>query len=150
MHNKIFDPHKSTIGDLDANLIALIAYIGIGAFSFISGLSYIAFAIPLIIFFLEKESEFVKFHAMQATVLGVINSVLYFIIYVIIRGILINPLNLYAGIAAFLTFSTIMTIISIIIAVFAVIAAIAAYGYKGYNIPIVGGFAEKFAEKFKK
>ena len=68
------DPHKSTIGGMDANLLALIAYIASAAVGFIPLLRYLAWLAPLVIFFMEKESGFVKFHAMQSFVLNLIGA----------------------------------------------------------------------------
>ncbi|MDD2469760.1 MAG: DUF4870 domain-containing protein, partial [Bacilli bacterium] len=76
--------HKSSIADLDANIVAIISYIGGGVLSFVPGLYYFSWAIPLVIYIMEKKSTFVKKHAIQSLSLQIVSSVLMLILYVII------------------------------------------------------------------
>lgn len=147
--NVKIEPHKSAIGGMDANLLVLIAYIASAAIGFIPLLRYFAWLAPLAIFFMEKESGFVRFHAMQSFVLNLIGAAFGFVVSVLIGGTVAVAMGGryasaaalgFAGIIGFLT-----TAISLVILVFAVIAMINAYKYNMYHIPLAGKVAENFA-----
>ncbi len=146
------DPHKSTIGGMDANLVALIAYIASAAVGFIPLLRYLAWLAPLVIFFMEKESGFVKFHAMQSFVLNLIGAAFGFVVSVLIGGAVAAALGGRYANAAALGFAGIIglltTVGSLVILAFAVIAMINAYKYNMYHIPLAGKVAENFAGRF--
>ena len=135
--------------------MVLIAYLATGVLSFIPGIKYVAWLAPLVIFIMEKQSSFVRFHAMQAFIINAVN----FVISILIGGIIgagfaaalakatlegDGNAILAAG-AAGLAVATIFTIISLIFAVFALIALINGYQYKLYKIPLIGNLAEKFS-----
>jgi uncharacterized membrane protein len=146
------EPHKSSIGNLDANVVALLAYLAAGIIGWIPYIGYIAWAVPLVFFFMEKSSTFVKFHAMQAFVLNAISAIIGFLLTVIIGGVVgaaaINDLEGAMGaLAAVAAIGVIVTIISLIFTIFAIIALVNAYKYKMYYIPLIGKLAEKFAGK---
>ena len=146
------NPHKSSLG-MDANLLAMLAYLVTGIFAWLPGIRYFAWAAPLILFFIEKDSSFVRFHAMQAFILNVIGALLAFILNVVVYGIFAAGMyttdyNAWsASLGALGVISIIAGVICIIISVFAIIALVKAYGYREYQIPLVGNFAEKFAKK---
>ncbi len=140
MENKIFEPHKSSIGNLDANVVALIAYLGGAILGFIPGIKYVAFLVPIIIFFIEKDSKYVKFHAMQSILLSAVGVVISIILWIFI----LIGIHSYAG----LTFiSAIAFIISIALLVFFIIATVKSYKYEIYKLPLIGNWAEKIALK---
>lgn len=146
----IVEPHKSSLGSMDANIMALIAYIGGAILSFIPYLGYVAWLVPLVIFFMEKNSTFVKFHAMQSFLLNVVGAVIAIILAIILGISAAAATTLdgaYAALGAVAIFGVIGTIVTLIILVFAIIALVNAYGYKLYKIPVIGNFAEKFANK---
>jgi uncharacterized membrane protein len=126
---------KSSTG-LDANIAAALSYI----FTWVSG---------LIFFVMEKESRLVRFHAMQAILLGagatVIGIVLWIIAFVIgiivsqISGVLGMLVSLLTGLLAFVFF------VAVIIAW--VMCLIKAYQGQYFKLPIIGNFAEKFSQK---
>ena len=126
---------KSSTG-LEENVAALLSYI----FTWVSG---------LIFFVMEKESRLVRFHAMQAILLGagatVIGIVLWIIAFVIgiivsqISGVLGMLVSLLTGLLAFVFF------IGVIIAW--VMCLIKAYQGQYFKLPIIGNFAEKFSQK---
>ena len=145
------EPHKSSLGDLDANIVALIAYVAAGVIGWIPYLKYVAWLAPLVIFFLEKKSGFVRFHAMQAFILNAISAVLSFLLVVVIGGIAMGSMNtvgnVYAAAGTVLLLGTIATIIGVIITIFAIIALVNALQYKTYRIPVIGNLADKFSNK---
>lgn len=76
-------PHKSSLGGLDANLMALLCYVAAFVIGLIPGIRYVAFLAPLVLYFLEKNSRFVKFHAMQAFILELLYMLLGLILSLI-------------------------------------------------------------------
>lgn len=154
MNSQIYEPHKSSIGGIDANLMAVLTYIASVVVSWIPVVRYLAWLVPLALFMMEKQSKFVKFHAMQSFVLNAVCAVLTFLIAVVVGGIVsASTFNVYAAYSAFgllgmISFITL--VVCIVITVFAIIAMIKAYGYKEYHIPLAGGLAEKLTEKFDK
>ena len=136
--NNSNQPHKSSIGDMQANIMALLCYLVSSVLVFVPGLMYVAWLAPLVIFFLEKESRFVKFHAMQAFVLDAVG---------ILLGLLVTLL--FGGISyeSFAFVGTLVTIISITILVFAIYAMLKAYRYVEYSIPFIGKISAALTSK---
>jgi uncharacterized membrane protein len=141
---------------MDANLLAMLAYLATGVLAWIPYLGYFIWIAPLVFFFLEKNSSFVRFHCIQSTILYVINALLSLIVGVIIRGIVYTALvrSYYYGYGygawGVLSVITVITVlIGIAITVFAIIALIKAYGYTLYKIPLIGKLAEKIAGKLQ-
>lgn len=124
---------KSSTG-LDENIAALLSYV----FGWVSG---------LIFFLIEKDSRFVRFHAMQsilfnalivvvAVVLGIGITVLVFIL-----GQLSGAL---AGIASLLSF-LFWLVFGLLIFVAFVLLLIKAFQGQMFKLPIIGNYAEKFS-----
>lgn len=166
MSDKVYEPHKSSIGNVDANLIAAGCYGAAVILSFIPFASWIAWAAPLVVYFLEKKSVLVKFHAVQALVLNAIGSVLFLVLF-IVRKIVYSAIypnnydwnslfnnDYYRDIKTAATVSTIFVIVTYIIALalaaLQIIAALKAYKYTEFKIPVVGGIASKISEKLSK
>lgn len=112
-------PEKSSLGmeaNTAAGLSALAAVLGFGI-------------VPLILFLVEKDSKFVKFHSVQAlalTVVAVVLSIAAGLLSVIIIGFFIYPLVL-------------------VVWVFMIIQTINAFGGKYYKVPLIGDFCAKQA-----
>ena len=139
-------PHKSSLGNMDANLMALLVYLAPIILAWIPVIKYVAWAVPLVVFFLEKDSKFVKFHSMQAILLSAVGAVLGFILSVIVAGaIAVGYANSYGygALGALGVVSFLALIITIIIIVFEIIAMVRAYGYVAYRIPLIGNWAAK-------
>jgi uncharacterized membrane protein len=106
---------KTSLG-MDENIEAALSY-------------FLGFLTGILFFLLEKESKFVKFHAMQSIAvfiaLFVINMVLGIILTITIVGLFLFPL---------------IYLIEVILWIFLMYKA-----YKGekFKLPIVGDFAEK-------
>jgi uncharacterized membrane protein len=131
----------------------MLAYLVTGILAWLPGIRYFAWAAPLILFFIEKDSSFVRFHAMQAFILNVIGALLVFIMNVVVYGIFAAGMYTTdytawsASLGALGVISIIAGVISIIITVFAIIALVKAYGYNAYKIPLVGNLVDKFAKR---
>ena len=123
---------KSALG-LDGNIAAALGYpIGI---------------IALILIFIEKENKFVRFHAIQSLLWGLLMMIA--IIAIAIVGTIVA---LAAGAAS----STLGWIIGILVMLLylawliaclggMIYAAVKAYGNNLFKLPIVGSFAEKWS-----
>lgn len=154
MKNELFDPHKSSIGELDANLVALLAYLVATVVGWIPIIRYVAWLAPLILFYMEKQSGLVKFHAMQAFVLNVLYAVLAFVVSVVIAGILgvgsISAPTAIAAVGVAGILGLISLVISIALLIITIIAMMGAYNYKETHIPIIGEIAEKLTHSLGK
>jgi uncharacterized membrane protein len=154
MSNKTVEPHKSSIGGLDANVTALLVYIVTAVISFVPGLAYFCWIVPLVAYFIETQSDFIRFHAMQTFVILAINALIAFLFNVVIRGIIVaavyNPYSALGALGAFSVLGIIVTAVNIIIFVFAVIAAVQAYKYVEYSIPLIAPIVRKVSAIFVK
>jgi uncharacterized membrane protein len=165
-NNTTYQPHKSSIGDIDANYVAVACYGAAVVFSYIPLLKYLAWLAPLVIYFLEKKSVLVKFHAVQALILNAVGAVLTIILAIvgaIIRGI-IKPVYDYNSLTGYTDyysklktytfvgtlFGLIALAVAVLIMVMEILAALSAYKYSEYKIPIIGGIANKVSEKLSK
>jgi uncharacterized membrane protein len=126
---------KSSTG-LDENVAAVLAYV----FHWLSG---------LVFFLIEKDSRLVRFHAVQALILGIVWSVCMFVLWIawFIIGIAATAINETLG-------SLVMLLLGLVIGLFflAIVAAwimgmVKAYQGQYYKLPIIGNFAEKFSTK---
>jgi uncharacterized membrane protein len=107
---------KSSTG-LDANLAAMLCY----AVGWVTG---------LIFFVIEKDSRFVKFHAMQSLVVWIAVSVLwYFVLMIPIIGLFLSPFMFLA------------------IVILWILLMVKAYNGEKFKMPLAGDFAEQQAAK---
>ena len=112
-------PNKSSTG-MDANTAAGLSVL----------LAVLGIAIgPLIFFFIEKDSQFVKTHSMQALVLSIVAWVISWI-----------SVPLMAVIIGFLTI-----LIPLIIWIFMIIQCIKAFQGERYLVPVLGKLSAKWA-----
>ena len=124
---------KSGIG-LDANIAA--------------ALGYIVGILALILFFIEKENRFVRFHAIQSVIYTVATVVLI-IVLSILSAILTVVFASIDSSLAFVGMLFYLLILLLWLAWFAglIFAAIKAYQGQMFKLPFVGNMAEKLANK---
>ena len=126
---------KSSTG-LDENVAALLSYV----FTWVSG---------LIFFVMEKESRLVRFHAMQAILLGATVTVIFIALWIVsfILGIIVGQVSGLLGVLV----SGITFLLGLVFFIAAVIGwilcLIKAYGGQYFKLPVLGNFAEKFSQK---
>lgn len=113
--NNFNGPGKSSLG-LDENIAGLLCYIA----GWISG---------LVFFFLEKDSKFVKFHAMQA----IITSLAFTVASVFLGFIPI--IRMFTGLLGLAQF------------ILMIICMIKAYNKEWFKLPVVGDIAEQQINK---
>lgn len=131
---------KSTTG-IDANVAAAISYIWI---------------VGLIFFFIEKDNRFVRFHAMQSILFGIVWSVVMFALIIVgfVFTLIGTAISATAGGAIGSLFSLIVGLVWLLIwlvplALFIglILTAIKAYQGKTTKLPIIGNMAEKIVNK---
>lgn len=142
---KTYPPHNSSFRNLSANWFAAAVYFGtfllgsgrLGQYSFY----YIAWIIPLFIFFNEKNSGLVRFHAAQATALFFFLGVAYL------------AADLIGGFGGYVLFfrlpSLKRTLAGLLLRLPALIAIVygsylairAAMRWSEFHLPLVGSFA---------
>lgn len=116
---------KSSTG-LDANIAALVAYL----FGWVSG---------LIFFLIEKESRFVRFHAMQSILLSV--AIVALMIVVNIFGVVLALIRL--GLLLVLLWP----IVGLAILAAWIFCMIKAYQGQEFKLPVIGDMAAKIVNK---
>lgn len=143
-----YEPHKSSIFDLDANIVALLVYLIPLLLGFVdSFLESIVFLVPLVVFLMEKKSEFVIFHASNALAFFAINCTISIISTVLNLPLLLtswmsNVLVLgifYNGFAVLfvIILGLIFGIISLILFVCELLSLLKAYQYKDITFPVI-------------
>ncbi|SHH61657.1 Uncharacterized membrane protein [Sporobacter termitidis DSM 10068] len=122
------NPHRSSLG-MDANTLALLSYVAAFVLSWVPIIKYVAWAAPLVLFFVEKQSPFVKFHAMQAFLLEVVSWVITIVFSVLLFWMPFNGL--------------LAAILNVLLTILAIVALVKAGGYEEYKIPVIGDIADK-------
>ena len=101
-----------------------------------AALSYVFLLVSgLIIFLMERQNRFVRFHAMQSILLSLVCFAAWYVL-----GILLLPL-VFVG-AGFIVRGPIMLVYLAIIAIMVICIVNAAQG-KWFKLPIIGDIAEK-------
>ena len=147
MKTTIIEPHKSSIG-LGANFTSLIILAAMATTAWISFIGWFAWIVPLVFYFIEKESKFVKFQSIQALFIGVAWAVTQLFIWII------RPRHFYSmyytpgrivGMGSF--WSIISTLVNVAFVLLIVYLVISAYNYKKVELPVIGPIADKASEK---
>jgi uncharacterized membrane protein len=127
---------KTALG-LDANVGALICYLG--NVVCLLGLIY-----SIVVLVTDKTTRLTRFHAFQSIFLTVAMIVILVPLYIVMFiGIFVDAaigLPLVTGLLGLL-----MAVVGIAGFVFVILAAIKGYNGEFYKIPVIGGFAEKYA-----
>lgn len=126
---------KSSTG-LDENVAALLSYV----FTWLSG---------LIFFLIEKESRLVRFHAMQALLLGgsaIVIGIVLWVVWVVLL-IIVAQISDVLTMLLNLVFGLLMLAFYIGLLIAWVMCMIKAYGKQFFKLPVLGNFAEKFSTK---
>ena len=142
---------KSSIGEMDANVILIIMYISSLVLYLLPGVCYFSWVVAMIVYIFESKNEFVKKQAGQAIMLFLVGSVFSLIMYLVQLALVPVTYIQYADItlAGFRLFlsslvGTIYVIVTIIIFILSIIASIRVYNYNDYTMPIIGDYLDKF------
>ena len=137
--NQPGDEKSKTALGLDANLGAALGYpIGI---------------IALILFIMEKENRFARFHALQSLLYHVAWVIIFIVVAIVftILGIVGGAVASSASSSAGGCFVVLLPLVwlGVILAYFAIaiFAAIKAYGGNWFKLPFIGNMAEKIVNK---
>ena len=129
------DARAKTALGLEANMGAAIGYpVGV---------------LAIIIFFMEKENRFARFHALQSILYHVVAFVV-FIALVIVWLIVSLLLSLISGTLATIVgalFGLVMLVAILAYLAGLILLAVKAYGGNKITLPVVGNMAEKMANK---
>lgn len=118
---------KSSTG-LDANVAALLCYV----LTWITG---------LIFYLIEKDSRYVRFHAMQAILLGVAFFVIG-IVFSVIQGVLAAVSGVLAAM-----FGLLWLVVVVGMVILWVLCLIKAYQGQTYKLPVIGDMAANITNK---
>ncbi|MGL5978008.1 MAG: hypothetical protein ACRCZJ_03340 [Erysipelotrichaceae bacterium] len=147
-------PHKSSIADVDANIIVLIAYLAPVVLSWVPGVRYAVWVLPLILFFIEEKSDFVRFHALQSLILHAISALISFVFSFLVYGIILNFIRAFQINFIYMIISGIVSIVSSIITlvlfIVIVLCAVYAFGYRSFEVPVIAPLAHILQTKFTK
>ena len=112
-----------------------------------AGLSYILTWLTGLIFFLmEKQNKFVRFHAMQAILLGVLYIAVYIVVGVLIFGAMASTAATgTAGVAGGGLLWMLMMLLYFAFFVLWVVCLIMAFTGKWFKIPVLGDLAMKWS-----
>lgn len=144
---------KSSISGIDSNIIVLICYLGALLLSWVDEAKYLAWLLPLIVYIIERDSEFVKKHSAQATLLfafysfiSIILTGLFVILFPNTNVFSVDLTNFAGSLLLFSTLSMISMLFLVVVSIFSIIAASKTWNYEDYNIPVI----KKFISRFRK
>lgn len=149
--------NKSSILGIEGNVIVLVGYLGGLFLSWIIGINYFAWLLPLILYIIEKKNEFIKEQMAQATILYIFVSIIMLIFNLI--WIIMFPdsyklgLNLenFSGSTLIVSTMNILSVtITIIITLIVINTSMKIWYYENYKIPIIRFFAPKFRSLLSK
>jgi uncharacterized membrane protein len=113
-----------------------------------AGLGYLVWVLSIVFFFIEKQNRFVRFHALQAILLGVGATVVFIAFYIVLFILLVIAgaanSNVLAGIIGLLS---ILGYLVIVVGGFIgwLLGMINAFQGKYFKIPVIGNWADKWA-----
>lgn len=127
---------KSTF-DMDANVVALLCYLG----NVVCALGLILSIITVI---QDKTNKLARFHAWQSIFTSITGLVIGIPLYIVMFvGIFIDAaigFPIISGLVGLLIFIFVIAML-----IFTIMAAVKGYGGQMYKIPVIGKFAEKYA-----
>ena len=132
---------KSSLFNINANIIVLISYLGGLILMWIPTLCYVAWIVPLLIYITESKNKYIKDQSSQSLFIYLLTSILSIIVYIFLR-LFSSPIdfnqiyNILASgslIIIILT-SMLVSIIKILASFFIGIAAIKSWNYENYEI----------------
>jgi len=126
---------KSSTG-LDENVASLLAYL----FQFLGG---------LIFFLIEKDSRFVRFHAMQSILLSGVFWVGMIGLWILafILALIIGQISGLLGSLVWVLMTLLELVLGLACLIGFVLCMIKAYQNQYFKLPVLGNFAEKFSQK---
>ena len=134
--NAVADDTRAKTGlGLDANLGAAIGYpVGV---------------LAIIIFFMEKENRFARFHALQSILYSAVAVVVFvaLIIVWLVLGLLLSLISSALATIVGLLVGLVLVVIGLAYLGGLIFSAVKAYGGNSFKLPVVGDMAEKIINK---
>ena len=126
---------KSSTG-LDENVASLLAYL----FQFLGG---------LIFFLIEKDSRFVRFHAVQSMLLSGVFWVGMIGLWVLsfVLALIVGQISGLLGSLVWVFMTLLELVLALACLIGFVLCMIKAYQSQYFKLPVLGNFAEKFSQK---
>jgi uncharacterized membrane protein len=119
---------KSTVGDLDANVAALLSYI----LTWLSG---------LVFYLMEKDNRFVRFHAMQSILLGAT------VVVILIVFSVIYTITSYISWILGSLFGLLWLLVWLVFLAAWIMCMVKAYQGQQFKLPLLGDIAENIINK---
>lgn len=142
------NPHGKSVFDLDANLVALLCYLG-------NLVCMLGLILSIITVITDKKNKLARFHAWQSILLSVFPIVLVFVALILmtIGGVVAAVID---GILGFPIVSLIFFVVSIIVYILLllsglalligqIIAAVKGFGGELFKLPVIGKLADKYS-----
>jgi uncharacterized membrane protein len=133
-------PQKSGLG-IEPNLAAALSYLWI---------------VGLIFFFIEKENRFIRFHALQSVLYGVLWMVVMIALVIInfiiaigagVASSAAGDAGFVVGMIVWLITILVWMVIPVVYIGVLILAAVKAYQGKTFKLPIIGKIAENIVNK---
>lgn len=148
MKTTLVNPHRSSLG-MDANVAVLVAALVTVILGWVSYLGWIAWAVPLVFFFLEKESPFVKRQMVQLLCLAIVRAVVMIIVQIFVWAF--APATFIGGAFALLSGGLVLLfllwvisgLIGLALSLLAIYIVFMAYGWKQVELPVFWPMVEK-------
>jgi len=136
MNLKLYDRHKSF--GIDANYVASMIYLIPGLIGMlIPAVSPFTFLVPLLVYFIEKNSKFVRFHCLQYLLLSFVsNLLLYLMMFLMIMD---ESMAVFA-----ITLTNLITVAMFGALVFCVFKAAL---WRSWRVPYIGWIASKIVKE---
>ena len=126
---------KSSTG-LDENIAALLSYI----LGWVSG---------LIFFLIEKDSKFVRFHAMQSILFNVVVGVVLIVLSIVASILVVIAAQLSGALGSLigLLVTLFWLVVSLGLLIAWILCLVRAYQGKFFKLPVIGNLAEKIVNR---
>ena len=142
------NPHGKSVFDMDANLVALLCYLG-------NLVCMLGLVLSIITVITEKTNKLARFHAWQSILLTLVPLVLVTVLFIVffvgsLLGIVIDSaigfpiVTLIVTVLSFV-FYLLLIVCGILLFVGQIIAAIKAHGGELFKLPFIGNMADKYS-----
>ncbi|MCO6510736.1 MAG: hypothetical protein J5I65_08075 [Aridibacter famidurans] len=140
--------HGKSVFDMDANLVALLCYLG-------NFVCFLGLILSIITVLQDKRNKLARFHAWQSILLSIVPFVILIVLFVLIFfgsiiGAVIDSMigfpivSLIVMIVSFV-FYILAIICSLLLMVGQILGAIKGYNGELFKLPIIGKMADKYS-----
>lgn len=140
--------HGKSVFDMDANLVALLCYLG-------NFVCFLGFILSIITVLQDKRNKLARFHAWQSILLSLVPFVIVFVLFILIFfgsiiGAIIDsaigfPIISLIVMIVSIVFYILAIVFSLLLLVGQIIGAIKGYNGELFKLPIIGKMADKYS-----